>query len=202
MPRKKQQPEPAKPPRKRKAKDPPRHLPAVIEAEFTEEPGQRRERPEPEPTEAKRKGFGWTYRDPRTIVIQPEWPLLLVEHMAGGLSFDSFAGRPDVLISRATLFNLLDSKRDDPRREEFTNAKEAGEVACLYWWEKQAQDGLFADTFKTPLWVYNMKCRFREQWHDRFEHLTDPAQLVAAAITQFHEMQVVMAGPEPTKTAQ
>jgi hypothetical protein len=171
---------------------------ATIEAEYTEEPGQKP--PEPESaSEAKRKD--WFYRPPHTIEIEPEWPELLVAHMSQGMSFESFAGHPKVRISRASLFNLLDPKRGDPLHLEFENAKEVGEVACLYWWEYQGQQGLWGGAdFKPPMWIYNMKCRFREQWHDRFENLTDPAQLVSAAIQQFHEMQTVMAGPEPEET--
>lgn len=175
---------------------------AVIEAEFSD-----REQAPPKGSAKQKKAEGeprkpiWEYRDPKTIEIDPEWPELLIAHMSNGMSFESFAGHPKVRISRASLFNLLDPKRGDPLHLEFENAKEVGEVACLYWWEFQGQQGLWGGAdFKPPMWIYNMKCRFREQWHDRFENITDPAQLVSVAIQQFHEMQTVMAGPEPAKT--
>jgi hypothetical protein len=209
MPRKRQ-PEPDKPPSKRKAKDPPRYLPAVIEAEFSDKDQkppkgsakQKRARTDEKDKKAEGKAKPiWEYRDPKTIEIDPEWPELLVAHMSNGMSFDSFAGHPRVRIARSTLYELTDTKRGDPLQKDFANAKEVGEVACLYWWEYQGQQGLWGGAdFKPPMWIYNMKCRFRENWHDRFENLTDPAQLVSAAIQQFHEMQNVMAGPEPAKT--
>lgn len=176
---------------------------AVIEAEFSD----REQAPPKEEAKRKKKNGekkaesqppGWKYVDPRLIEINPEWPELLVAHMSNGMSFESFAGHPRVRITKPTLYDLINPKRGDPLQKELETAKEIGEVACLYWWEYQGQQGLWGGAdFKPPMWIYNMKCRFRENWHDRFENLTDPAQLVSAAIQQFHEMQTVMAGPEP-----
>lgn len=173
---------------------------AVIEAEFSD---REQTPPKGSAKQKKAKAGGkakdepqkpiWEYRDPKTIEIDPEWPELLIAHMSNGMSFESFAGHPKVRISRTTLYELTDAKRGDPLRKEFELAKEVGESACLYWWEYQGQQGLWGGAeFKTPMWIYNMKCRFREQWHDRFENLTDPAQIVAVAIQQFHEMNDIM----------
>lgn len=77
---------------------------------------------------------------------------LLIEHMAKGLSFESFAGTQRV--SRAVLYNW------EEMHPEFLDAKKIGLEMNRLWWEKQGIDGLWTHEngpkFNTGLWIFNM----------------------------------------------
>lgn len=89
----------------------------------------------------------------------PTYPEALRTHMAGGLSFESFAGV--VGCALATIYNWA---KEHP---EFLDAKKAGEVACRLWWEEAGRNALNAKVFNSTVWIFNMKNRFR--WCDRSE---------------------------------
>ncbi len=96
----------------------------------------------------------------------------LVTHMRTGLSFESFAGT--VGVNRDTLYTWT------RKHAAFADAKKKGTAACLLWWERvgiaavtgrdltdaQGKVVIEAKKIHVVMWIYNMKCRFREQWHD------------------------------------
>ena len=107
----------------------------------------------------------------------------LIEHMAEGYSFESFAGL--VGVGRTTLYNWAAT------HEEFAEAKDRAFAACLYWWEQRAITGLFARvessgkgkervTITTRLnavvWRINMANRFA--WREQQQEAEKPAAYV------------------------
>ena len=99
---------------------------------------------------------------------------LLVEHMAGGLSFESFAGLIDV--SNKTLYAWTE------KHEAFLHAKERGKDRSRLWWERKTVEGLFDETshevgedgkrttttkrMNGSVYRLNMVNRFRGEWSD------------------------------------
>ena len=84
---------------------------------------------------------------------------MLIDHMAGGLSFQSFGGKSDVRVSRATL------DRWNKTIPEFAEAYAVGHTASLLWWEERGKNNLLVPkgyTFNTGAYVFNMGNRF--QW--------------------------------------
>jgi hypothetical protein len=60
----------------------------------------------------------------------------IVEHMAQGLSKESFAGK--IRVSRSTLYTWFE------KYPEFAEAAGVGELASLYWYEKLGNDNLIS----------------------------------------------------------
>lgn len=90
---------------------------------------------------------------------KPEYCEMVIEHMAQGLSFESFAGV--VSTSKPTLYSWAE------KNEEFLNAKRIGTEKCRVFWEKAGIKGLFLgkeEKFNAAVWVFNMKNRFG--WRD------------------------------------
>lgn len=97
----------------------------------------------------------------------------LINHMAKGLSFESFAGA--ISVSRRVLYDW------EIKYPEFLHAKEIGTEKSRIFWEKAGIQGAFAQKVKDPntdrgyriqktpiipsVWIFNMKNRF--QWRDR-----------------------------------
>jgi transcriptional regulator with XRE-family HTH domain len=96
----------------------------------------------------------------------------LQAHMAGGLSYESFAGKIGVGIN--TLYEW------EKKHTAFREAKSRGKAASLQFWE---QIGLAAvlgidlpskggqtingRKINAAMWIFTMKCRFRDQgWRD------------------------------------
>lgn len=106
-----------------------------------------------------------------SIPFKPEYPEKLINHMAQGLSFESFGGV--VGVSRETLYAW------NKRHKAFADAKKEGEAKSRYLWEKigiAAMLGIEADiggqkvkgsNFNTGMWIFNMKNRFG--WRDKNE---------------------------------
>ena len=106
-----------------------------------------------------------------------EFCLDLIQHMAEGFSFESFAGLKRV--SRTTLYNWAKA------HEEFADAKGRAFAACLYWWEQQGISGLYDRVESTGkgkdkvtittrlnpvVWRLNMANRFG--WREQQEVVT------------------------------
>ena len=85
----------------------------------------------------------------------------LVEHMSQGLSFESFAAVIDV--NQDTLYEWAKV------HEDFSESKKAARNKCMLFWERAGIQGMNSDSFKSPVWIYNMKCRFPDQWADKKE---------------------------------
>lgn len=97
----------------------------------------------------------------RPTKYKKEYCQKLINHMAQGLSFESFAGLVDV--DRSTIYYWEENYK------EFYHAKKKGMEKCRLFWEKMGI-GLSAGKLKNGqagVWVYNMKCRFPKQWRDK-----------------------------------
>jgi len=151
------------------------------------------------------------------LPLKAEYPAQLYEHMASGLSFESYAGT--LGISRDTLYNWADASEPGAPaiRAEMAAAKASGEAAGLLWWEtlgrmgaqglgprvllkevhKQDEHGnpivektYGAAPFNVAAWIFTMKNRFA--WRDRDD---------APGIDAGHPLHVVMDLGATTLTA-
>ena len=86
---------------------------------------------------------------------------LVEDHLAHGLSFDSFAGV--IGVNQDTLFNWL------KKYPAFRDARDVGFQKGLLFWERMGLAGATGKLkgFNTGAWIFNMKNRFR--WRDRHE---------------------------------
>lgn len=99
---------------------------------------------------------------------RPEHCQALIEHMARGYSFESFAGTIDV--DRDTLYQWAKV------HPEFSDAKRKGAARSQIFWETLGM-GLAGAQMKggkqvkgsAASWIFNMKNRFG--WRDRIEHM-------------------------------
>jgi len=116
-------------------------------------------------------------REGRPTKYEPRFCDMLIEHMAKGYSFESFASISDTC--KDTLYEWVKT------HPEFSDARKKALDKNRYWWESQAienilnkeettkdKDGNF-NTVKTsinaPIWIFNMKNRFKDEWRDRQE---------------------------------
>ena len=109
--------------------------------------------------ECKLKHRKQVYRDDgRTTSYKDEYCDLLIEHMAQGLSYTTFAAA--VGVSVATIYNW------EQHQPKFLEAKKFAIRECQLFWEKMGIDGAKGAirNFSSGTWVYNMKCRFRDEW--------------------------------------
>lgn len=108
----------------------------------------------------------------RPTAYDPKYCDELVAHMAGGLSFESFAGT--ISVGRATLYNWTKA------HAEFLDAKNIGTERSRLWWEKvgraaasgQKVPGFDHKHFNPAVYIFTMKNCFK--WTDRVEHTGDP----------------------------
>ena len=119
---------------------------------------------------------------------------LLIQHMAKGLSYESFAGF--LGVSKQTIY---DWEKVNP---DFLDSKKIGVEKSRLFWEQQGIDGLFDTKESTKeedgswntkerklnasVWIFNMKNRFMQEWRDKQEIETTPPELT-----------VRITGPEP-----
>jgi len=107
----------------------------------------------------------------RPTDYRSEYCQTLIEHMAKGYSFESFAGL--IKAGRSTIYLWLDE------HDEFMDAKKEGLELCRLFWEGKAielieeQSEYDAQTkttttkkLNTTLWIFNMKNRFKDEWSD------------------------------------
>ncbi len=99
---------------------------------------------------------------------EPRFCKMLVEHMTGGLSFESFAGEINVAIS--TIYLWRES------HDEFSEAFKTGYPKCLAFWEKLGLTRVAGKTkrFKEATYNYNMNNRFKEQWKNTMHVTKEP----------------------------
>ena len=103
----------------------------------------------------------------RPTVYLEEYDDLVEKHMASGLSFESFGATPGVC--KDTLYEWV------KKHQSFADAKKRGMIKCREWWEKQGQLGLWESGDKSEkklnatIWLYNMKCRFPDDWREKSE---------------------------------
>ncbi len=103
----------------------------------------------------------------------------LIDHMAQGLSFVSFAGKAQV--SAMTINDWI------TRHPEFGEAKAQGEVRCLEFWEKVGIKGMVGQIkgFMPAVWIFSMKARFvKYGWRDIPVEQDQDAEEISKAETQ------------------
>jgi len=119
---------------------------------------------------------------------------LLIEHMAKGYSFESFASVTDTC--KDTLYEWVKV------HPEFSDARKKALDKNRYWWESQAIENILNkettlkdsegnfQIVKTSLnaaaWIFNMKNRFKDEWKDKQETETPPTNVT-----------VTISGPTP-----
>ena len=109
----------------------------------------------------------------RPTDYKPEYCDLVIEHMATGLSFESFAG-----LVRASKQTIYDWANKNP---EFLDAKDIGFELNRLYWEKMGRDHIthtdskFESTPKlnSSVYIFNLKNRFPKEWRDRTESAVD-----------------------------
>lgn len=112
-----------------------------------------------EPTNGKKNGKAGRTGRPRTE-FDPTWSAALIEHMAVGLSFESFGAK----IGHHSEFLYEQLKRSS----DFANAKKIGEARSRLFWELEGISGMrMGKDFNAAVWIFNMKNRFG--WTDRTE---------------------------------
>jgi len=96
----------------------------------------------------------------RPTKYKEEYCNKLIEHMAEGYSFDSFAGIVEVHID--TLYEWAKVHK------EFSDAKHIGTAKSMAWWERIGRMGMINEIpfFNDRIWRLNMINRFRAQWSD------------------------------------
>ena len=94
----------------------------------------------------------------RPTKYKPEYCTMLIEHMSSGLSFESFGANVDVCED-----TLYEWAKVYP---EFSEAKKIARIQCLKFWERIGIAGMSGKIkgFNAAIWIYNMKCRFRNDW--------------------------------------
>lgn len=92
---------------------------------------------------------------------KPEYCQKLIDHMAKGLSFESFAAECEVHFD-----SLYEWVKKNP---EFSEAKKVGTAQSLRFWEGVGMAGVMGDlrNFNVAGWIFNMKNRFK--WTDKVE---------------------------------
>lgn len=99
----------------------------------------------------------------RPTDYRPEYCQLLIDHMASGMSFETFG--VSVGCVTATTYSWLEKHPD------FLEAKNIAEQECRRFWERMGT-GIAAGKLKNGnagVWIYNMKCRFPKVWRPKKE---------------------------------
>lgn len=106
----------------------------------------------------------------RPTKYKEEYCQMLVDHMNGGLSFESFAGL--IGTSRSIIYDWIKA------HPEFLDAKRIGEDRCRIFWEKIGLAGTLGKIpgFNATTFIFNMKNRFR--WRDRLEDEPGDTQFI------------------------
>lgn len=88
---------------------------------------------------------------------------MLIDHMASGLSFESFSAETNPFACERTLYNWVEQYPD------FFQAKTEAFALNRKFWEKLGIAGTVGKIqgFNVTGWIFNMKNRFRAQWHDQ-----------------------------------
>lgn len=93
---------------------------------------------------------------------KPEYCEMLVEHMAKGKSFETFAFILNT--HRDTLYEWENAYAD------FADAKKRGREASYHFFEELGQQGMTSKVFHDAIWIFQMKNRFK--WTDKVEVTT------------------------------
>ena len=96
----------------------------------------------------------------KQVKYDPKYCEMLVTHMNEGLSFKAFAGL--IKVNRNTLYEWVQ------KHDEFKEAKSYADDVCRLFWEKLGRAIALGQQpgASAAVWIYNMKCRFKEEWID------------------------------------
>jgi hypothetical protein len=101
----------------------------------------------------------------RPTKYKPEYDQMLIDHMAKGYSFESFAGR--IKVAGSTIYEWVE------KHDAFREAKKKAFEENRFFWEGAGLEGLYMggkdNPFNSTIWIFNMKNRFPKQWRDRQE---------------------------------
>lgn len=96
----------------------------------------------------------------RPTKYKPEYCDMVINHMAQGLSKESFAGV--VGTHKQTIYNWTEEY------PEFLDAVKRGEELSRLFWEDLGRKGAMgSEEFNAAAWIFNIKNRFREEWRDK-----------------------------------
>lgn len=97
----------------------------------------------------------------RPTKYKEEYCQMLIDHMAKGFSFESFAGL--ISVNRDTIYHweTLFPAFSDAKKEAFSKSR--------LFWEQAGMNGMASGTrdFNAAVWVFNMKNRFN--WRDKVD---------------------------------
>jgi hypothetical protein len=105
----------------------------------------------------------------RPTDYRPEYCELLINHLAEGLSFESFAAVVDTC--KQTIYTWLE------KFPEFSAARANGNEKSRLYWERLGRDhilnssivGVASKSLNATVWIFNMKNRFPDEWRDKKE---------------------------------
>jgi len=99
----------------------------------------------------------------RPTSYREEYCEKLIQHMAGGLSYECFGAT--IRVARATVYSW------EARFPEFLDAKRLAFDQSLLYWESAGNAGMYMggkdNPFSATIWNINMKNRFG--WKDKVE---------------------------------
>lgn len=112
----------------------------------------------------------------RPTKYDPKYCEELINHMARGLSYESFAGFICVAIS--TIYKW---EKEHP---EFSEAKKEGQARSMYSWELSGIKGMHSkNPFNASVWIFNMKNRFN--WRDRVDNQVSTGEQDEKLVIEF-----------------
>ena len=109
----------------------------------------------------------------RPTKYNESYPQMLIEHMAKGFSFESFAGL--VGVSKETIYTWTETY------SEFLDAKKIAFEKNRMFWENlgiehilnksKSEAGIGSEntSLNSTVWIFNMKNRFPKEWRDKQE---------------------------------
>lgn len=125
----------------------------------------------------------------RPTKYQKKFCKMLIEHMAKGLSYESFAGY--LGVNRSTIYEW-------EKHEDFSDAKNLGIEASRYFWENAGINGLWVPEgvkFNSAVWIFNMKNRLK--WTDRVvEESENTIQTVRIELPKLGQEEVISLEPK------
>lgn len=93
---------------------------------------------------------------------KPEYCQQIIKFMETGKSKEAFAG--SIGVSRQAIYNWMKAQDD------FKEACGIAEARCQNFWEELGLVGVTeGKNFNATAWIYNMKCRFPDQWREKQE---------------------------------
>ena len=99
----------------------------------------------------------------RPSKFREEYCEMLIQHMAMGMTYTSFAGHPDVRVNVDTLYQW---EKDNP---QFSEAKSIAKPASEYYMLELAHSQMIDGKMNNTAWVFMMKNM--HGWRDKQEQV-------------------------------